>query len=556
MMINLRELFLAIDLSGASFPATRVANLLVDLSVMLENEELELPLEKLARLKEQYRTFLQTTDAEPATVRNKVSRLNQLIQMATQQGLIPGHEGIPLPPRPEKAGPARRRYNGLCLFDAWLRTNGIPVTEVSNKTFRVYRDELRGRGATCSEDQYNCAVRCWRELADKSVVQDVEPPRWSDGSKEDYGLPYDQWPPAFASDFKRFCLAASGNAMPGEKRRKLLRHESIKDLQRELSRLLGYLVNIRGDVGVDSSLFEVLSDRHAIVDFISWHITERCDGAERKHHGESLNWFARLLEWFDGSTETVEHYRMIAKSLKTQRARDPFPERPITYEEFSSAAQRALESAKREWIALGPRWLRSQETISAAIAYRDALLFAFLVCRPMRSRNMREMKLGLNVYKAGEVWRLRFAKEDMKAKVYSCRFPVVIVPYLEFYLAEIRPFLARGGNTKELFLTKSGKPIGRSDFWKIMTKAGCRIMGLKTNPHLFRYLIPSAYLLRYPDRALQMQALLGHSVLEVTLRFYVHVYSRVASQRAAEVLRQHCPAMVELGQLFPPPQRP
>lgn len=556
MMIQLTSLFESIDLSRASFPASRIQGLLSDLRDMLGRAAPEVSPEELGGLKEGFRAYLQGTGAKPATVRNKVYKLNRLLDMATEQGLIPRHEGIPLPPRPKQRGPARRRYNALRLFDEWLRTKNISLSAVTEKTFRDYRGVLSARASTFSEDQYNCAAKSWRELSELGVVHSVEAPRWSDQSKEDYGLPRHRWPTLIIADFERFCRAASGQAKPGEKRRRLLRRESIEDIQRELSRLLGYMINVRGDDVAALSLADILADHETVIGYVSWHIAERCNGTERQHHGETLHWFARLLEWFEGDQEIVRSYRLTAKSLKPKRARDPFPAHPITYEEFTGAALRALEKAERDWRAVGPTKRRCQQAISAAIAYRDAFLFAFLVCRPMRSRNLREMKIGPNIYKAADAWRLRFSEDETKAGEYNCRFPAVITPHLEFYVAEIRPYLAPDGSGRELFLTKSGKPIGRSDFWKVTKKAGCRIMGLPTNPHLFRYLTATAYLIRHPDRAIQMQALLGHAVLETTLRYYVHVYSRVASQRAGEVLRQHCPAMVELGNLFAPPETP
>jgi integrase len=519
---------------------------------MFGRAEPEVSHEELGRLREGFRAYLQSTEAKPATVRNKVSRLNRLLDMATEQGLIPRHEGIPLPPRPKRKGPTLRRYNAIRAFDTWLRGRNVAMNEVTSETFKAYRDILKAQGSTFAEDRYYCAVNSWGELAERKLVHALKPPRWSDGSKAGYGLPMSEWPSSIAADFAEFCRAANGLAKRGEKRRKLLRRESLDDIQRELSRLLGYMVNVRGVDVSALSLADILAYHETVIGYASWNIAERCDGTERKHNGETLQWFARLLEWFDGDQEIVRSYRLTAKSLKPERSKDPFPARPITYQEFTGAALRWIEKAERDWKALGPNPKRTQEATSAAIACRDGLLFAFLVCRPLRSRNMRELQIGANLFKAGGIWELRFSEGEMKAGSYHCRFPTVLMPYLEFYLAEIRPFLAAGETTKELFLTKSGKRIGRSDFWKIMVKAGRSIMSLRTNPHLFRYLIPSAYLLQYPGRALEMQALLGHAVLETTLRYYVHVYSRVASQRSAKVLRQNCPSMVELGQLFPP----
>ncbi len=551
MIISLRELFSAINITEAPFSHNRVVNMLEELSEMFGEDNPKISLHEIPLLKERFREFLKTTDAKPATIRNKVYRLSFLIELATEQGLLPKHEGIPLPPRPKHEGPDRRRYNALRSFDDWLYLNNISVRAVSDQTFRVYRDEIKAKGNTLAEDRYNCAVKSWRELASQGVVHKLDLPRWKDESREEYGLPRSSWPARVAADFERFCQAATGRARPGDKRRRLLRSESIYDIERELCRLLGYLVNIHGMEIENSNLVQLIGDRETVIGYISWHIAKRCEGTERKHHVETLDWFARLLEWFEGDQDVAAEYRLIAKSLKPVRARDPFPERPITYEEFSTAAQQALEKAELDWKAHAQKNRRTQAAVSAAIACRDALLFAFLVCRPMRSRNMREMKLGTNLYKSGDEWRLRFSDEEMKSKEYNCAFPKVLVSHLEYYLNGVRPFFVQGCG-KELFLTKSGRGIGRSDFWKIMTKAGRRIMGLETNPHLFRYLISSAYLLRHPDRALEIQALLGHAVLETTLRYYVHTYSRIASQRAADVLRKNCPSMLELGTLFPP----
>src|SRR5690606_33060301 len=108
----------------------------------------------------------------------------------------------------------------------------------------------------------------------------------------------------------------------------------------------------------------------------------------------------------------------------------------------------------------------------------------------------------------------------------------------EFLLAEVRPILLGSSKTKRLFLTKSGKAITAQDLWRRLRGIGQEYLGIPTNPHLFRYLIPSAYLTAHPDALDQMQAILGHSTMQTTIRSYVHTYSQVASRKVAEAIRK------------------
>ena len=218
MTIFLYDLFHNIDISETPINKNRINTLLSDLSEMLGQKNPKVPINQLPKLKESFRDYLKRADTNPSTIRNKIYRLNCLLEKAAQQGLIPQHKGVPLPPRPKKEGPDRRRYNALCLFNDWIRVNGISACDVTEETFRAYRNELKGKGTTCSEDQYNCAVKSWQSLAEQGSVPPLETPRWNDASKVDYGLQRRSWPAGFAADFDRFCYAATGQAKQNEKR--------------------------------------------------------------------------------------------------------------------------------------------------------------------------------------------------------------------------------------------------------------------------------------------------------------------------------------------------
>jgi len=146
---------------------------------------------------------------------------------------------------------------------------------------------------------------------------------------------------------------------------------------------------------------------------------------------------------------------------------------------------------------------------------------------------------------------MRFLAHQAKARQYICDFPSQLVPWLEFYLAEVRPVLLGRRNTNALFITKSGRAITAPDLWRRLCAVGEEYLGISTNPHLFRYLIPSAYLARHPDALDQMQAILGHSTMQTTIRCYVHTYSQIASRKVAAAIREHCPNLTRLAALYP-----
>src|SRR5690606_11181977 len=113
-----------------------------------------------------------------------------------------------------------------------------------------------------------------------------------------------------------------------------LRAPSLTGYEKEVRQLLGYAVNIRRVELGNRSLDDILSDDRLVIDFIKWHIRERAGGLEHEYHAESLNRFARLLQWLNPSAEEPSTYIAIAMALDPEAARDKFPKKPITFDTF------------------------------------------------------------------------------------------------------------------------------------------------------------------------------------------------------------------------------
>ena len=74
------------------------------------------------------------------------------------------------------------------------------------------------------------------------------------------------------------------------------------------------------------------------------------------------------------------------------------------------------------------------------ILYRDGLVIMLWALRPERRRGFVQIRIGQQLCRVGEEWRLIFAAEERKSRRPSqMSVPKTVVPFLEHYLKEVRP---------------------------------------------------------------------------------------------------------------------
>jgi integrase/recombinase XerD len=90
------------------------------------------------------------------------------------------------------------------------------------------------------------------------------------------------------------------------------------------------------------------------------------------------------------------------------------------------------------------------------------------------------------------------------------------------YLSELRIQLAEGTNTKRVFLSRTGKPLDRTNCWRLVVKYARR-MGIqgKVSPHTLRHCFATHLLSGGVDLRL-VQEMLGHANVRTT-QIYTHV---------------------------------
>jgi integrase/recombinase XerD len=109
--------------------------------------------------------------------------------------------------------------------------------------------------------------------------------------------------------------------------------------------------------------------------------------------------------------------------------------------------------------------------------------------------------------------------------------------WIERYLAEARPTLARGRQPVALFLSNRGAAMSRQMFWILVKRYAMQvgITAKRISPHVLRHSFATHLLNHGADlRALQM--LLGHSALSTT-----QIYTLVAREGLKRLHAQHHP---------------
>ena len=141
------------------------------------------------------------------------------------------------------------------------------------------------------------------------------------------------------------------------------------------------------------------------------------------------------------------------------RALDPDADRSLVKRMQATLARRAPPSrAKRERMVppslLFAAGLARMDRVEheqhrkldvRAVRYRDGLMMAILAARAFRRGNLAQMRVGRHITKVDGVYVCSFTAAETKNRRELVEpLPVALTPYIDRYLAEVRPALLRG----------------------------------------------------------------------------------------------------------------
>jgi site-specific recombinase XerD len=322
--------------------------------------------------------------------------------------------------------------------------------------------------------------------------------------------------------------------VPGRRKRNRQRPISAKRTLSTLQRIAGYVVNIRGGRR-EQLTFDMFFDKNLVTEFLAWLSSERqlrqttmftdvilllSMGLRYKKLDE------RELLWLSQLRDQLEDARPRDKSWKM-----------VPLEELRSIP----DKLRNERIRLERRMKSRRNRPSLATwarAVRNELIFELITARPLRSRNIREAKIGRNIFKTSDGrWRLLFEGQETKVgNTLSFFIPESLEPSLELYLDKARPILAEGNSSDILFVSDTGKPLSSGGLRNVVKEQCMKYLGKPVTPHVIRDIVAHAILSKNPEDYLKVSKLLGHKRVETTLRIYGHYEMDDAARSYDEML--------------------
>jgi integrase len=190
-----------------------------------------------------------------------------------------------------------------------------------------------------------------------------------------------------------------------------------------------------------------------------------------------------------------------------------------------------------------------------ALQYGDGLAMAIVACSLDRRRNLVGIRLGDNLRRVGDCYRLAFAGSETKGgHPHACDLPARLTPYIEHYLQRHRTKLLGPNLFPDLFISAYRRPMSRQTFYCRFTEATRQELGVAIPPHRIRDSAVTAIAEDHPDAIGIAPALLHHRQTRITNDYY-NLADQISASRRYNVmltaLRKKALAASRKGELFP-----
>lgn len=346
-------------------------------------------------------------------------------------------------------------------------------------------------------------------------------------SANPYRLPYDRWPGTLKTEFSAYEKWRTDKFVPGRPWRRQQRPETFAKSLIEFECYFGYLVNVSGR---DPDLLHLadIQNPGLLREYVTWHAEARAAGPSRFIEKTLGDFLVISRYYLKAEQSTLDHITELKAEIH-----------PVTRDRREQWVSLATLEAVGQAEYPDPNGQKTG-SIHAAMAAQRSLIIRLLVRRPLRSRNIREMRLGHNLYRGTEGWVIEFRGNELKVEqrkgrenVYRISFPADLVKLLEEFLTIWRPVL-NTKNSDYVFLSKTGSPLSQSALHKQIQKAVYERTGRKTNVHLIRHIWATEYITSTQNFSVAA-AVLGDK-LETVLRHYAHLQTHDAGRRADEFL--------------------
>ena len=169
---------------------------------------------------------------------------------------------------------------------------------------------------------------------------------------------------------------------------------------------------------------------------------------------------------------------------------------------------------------------RFRSRVERAVLFRDGLLLAMLVARPLRRANITSIEIGLQLRRYGEHWRLCFGGREMKSRRhFECSVPEMLTPHVNRYIELHRPILLECSRralalTNALWISKQGTHMTSSAVAHQIKARTEEEFGNPINPHKVRSIYATDTATLTPSQAGGIRLGLGHASRKMSEEYY------------------------------------
>lgn len=179
------------------------------------------------------------------------------------------------------------------------------------------------------------------------------------------------------------------------------------------------------------------------------------------------------------------------------------------------------------------------DLLAAARDFRDGLLVALLVSRPLRRKNLAELEVGEHLLPVSDGYLLRIAGDAAKSgQPLEFDVPTDLVPYLAEYLEQYRPRIPNAAVHAGLWPSTKGGRLTSSAIYLIVCRRTREEFGCEISPHLFRSVAATTLAREAPAQSLVASDLLGHARPDTTDQYYTRSRTIDASRQHGQLIEQ------------------
>jgi hypothetical protein len=406
----------------------------------------EIPVHKLKSAKVQLSTYLDNTNLKQNTRRNYKSFFARLLLWGEQQGLI--HFGfqcelskdwyaLTFPLKGAKSGRKGWR-DALRRLGYWASNQRIEPDDLSSEMLESYVDHLRDEsGIKAWRQIYHRTQKEWNLHAENGEVPSLAWPELSSGSRSKYSVKLHEWPHTMQAEYQKYrswCLAGFDlERDPKYKQREVSADQNLSNLER----VAGYYHRFE-NCEIEAFSMSMFFDEGLIKRYINWMVDVRNGGVVRVTQVRLVAQLLGMARGYFSYSEAVSWLAEIKERLDPEPVKDK--RKALISREDLLKVPNHIRSKRLHILNRGKRDGRKVSERNQANLILQELIFRLLLERPMRQRNIREMKLGKNLIQLDNgIWWLTFEGIEMKnGKPFEISFPKSLISLLQEYLKKYR----------------------------------------------------------------------------------------------------------------------